>query len=85
MKKPTVEEWMEHAEKHTHTAFHWPDHTIGKRESRAIRESHNALYNDYHRLVAALELCERALEVRDAEAEEFAAKNARAALNKAKG
>jgi hypothetical protein len=29
-----------------HTAFHWPDHTIGKRESRAIRESHNALYND---------------------------------------
>jgi len=51
MKKPTVEEWMEHAEKHTaHTAFHWPDHTIGKRESRAIREAHNALYNDFHRL-----------------------------------
>lgn len=36
-------------------------------------------------LIEALELCERALEVRDAEAEEFAAKNARAALAKAKG
>ena len=37
-----------------HTAFHWPDHTIGKRESRAIREAHNALYNDYKELEAAL-------------------------------
>jgi hypothetical protein len=37
-----------------HTAFHWPDHTIGKRESRYIREAHNALYNDFHDLLAAL-------------------------------
>ena len=34
-------------------------------------------------LLAALKLCERALEQRDAEAEEFAAKNARAAIDKA--
>ena len=46
---------MKNEEKHhTHTAFHWPDHNIGKRESRAIREAHNALYNDYKELEAAL-------------------------------
>jgi hypothetical protein len=37
-----------------HNAFHWPDHVIGKRESRRIREEHNALYNDYHEAIAAL-------------------------------
>jgi hypothetical protein len=36
-------------------------------------------------LLAALKLCERALEQREIEAEEFAAKNARAAIAKAKG
>jgi len=36
-------------------------------------------------LLAALRLCERALEERDAEAEEHAAKAARAAIAKAKG
>lgn len=25
--------------------FHWPDHVIGKRESRRIREEHNATVN----------------------------------------
>ena len=33
-----------------HHAFHWPDHNIGKRESRRIREEHNAFFNDYHEL-----------------------------------
>lgn len=28
-----------------HTFYHWPDRTIGKRESRTIRESHNATVN----------------------------------------
>ena len=28
-----------------HECFHWPDRTIGKRESRTIRESHNATVN----------------------------------------
>lgn len=37
-----------------HTAFHWPDHVIGQRESREIREAHNALYNDYHELLEAV-------------------------------
>lgn len=37
-----------------HQAFLWPDHNIGKRESRAIREAHNALYNDYHEILEAL-------------------------------
>ncbi len=37
-----------------HAAIHWPDHAIGKRESHAIREAHNALYNDYHETLTAL-------------------------------
>lgn len=27
--------------------FHWPDHVIGKRESRRIREQHNATLNQF--------------------------------------
>lgn len=34
-------------------AFLWPDHVIGKRESRQIREEHNALYNSHAELLAA--------------------------------
>lgn len=34
-----------------HQAIHWPDHNIGKRESRRIRDAHNALYNDFHVLL----------------------------------
>lgn len=37
------------------TAFHWPDHNIGKRESRRIREEHNALFNSHAELLGALE------------------------------
>ena len=32
----------------------WPDHNIGKRESRQLREEHNAVVNNHERLVAAL-------------------------------
>jgi hypothetical protein len=35
-------------------AFHWPDHVIGKRESRRIRDAHNDLYNSHHELLTAL-------------------------------
>lgn len=35
--------------------FLWPDRVIGKRESRAIRELHNALYNSHAELLEALE------------------------------
>lgn len=35
-------------------AFHWPDHVIGKRESRRIRDEHNALFNSHHELLTAL-------------------------------
>ena len=38
----------------THKAFLWPDHAIGKRESRTIREEHNELYNAYHDAIKAL-------------------------------
>lgn len=38
-----------------HTPFLWPDHVIGKRESRAIREAQNALYNSHAELLAALQ------------------------------
>ena len=37
-----------------HSPFLWPDRVIGKRESRKIREAHNALVNDYHALVEAV-------------------------------
>lgn len=33
-----------------HAAFHWPDHIIRKRESRRIRDAHNALFNSHHKL-----------------------------------
>lgn len=32
-----------------HYPILWPDHNIGKRESRRIRNEQNALYNDYRR------------------------------------
>lgn len=34
--------------------FWWPDHVIGKRESRAIREQHNALFNSHAELLIEL-------------------------------
>ena len=36
------------------SAFLWPDHVIGKRESRRIRDEHNALYNSHAELAAAM-------------------------------
>lgn len=38
-----------------HEFFHWPDHVVGKRESRQIREAHNAAMNDYHALLETLQ------------------------------
>jgi hypothetical protein len=40
-----------------HKAILWPDHTISKRESRRIRDDYNALYNDFHEVLGALEKC----------------------------
>ena len=37
------------------TTWHWPDHVIGKRESRRLREEHNALANSHAELMRALE------------------------------
>ena len=37
-----------------HKSFLWPDHNIGKRESRRIREEHNAAINDMSELLEAL-------------------------------
>lgn len=34
------------------TCWHWPDHVIGKRESRRLREEHNALANSHHELLS---------------------------------
>lgn len=41
--------------------YHWPDHVIGKRESRTIREEHNALGNLAHELLDSLHDTYRAL------------------------
>jgi hypothetical protein len=38
------------------TFFHWPDHVIGKHESRRIREHHNACENSRQDLRVALEM-----------------------------
>lgn len=37
-----------------HTAWLWPDHAIGKSESRRLREEHNALLNSHAELLEAL-------------------------------
>ena len=76
-----------------HEFFHWPDHVIGKRESRQIREAHNATLNDYHEL---LETTRELLDIvefeyaNDPEREDLtswkrAIDSARAAIAKAKG
>lgn len=44
------------------SAFLWPDHVIGKRESQRIREEHNALYNSHAELLAALQQAEQAMQ-----------------------
>ncbi len=35
--------------------WHWPDHVIGKRESRRLREEHNARMNERRELLHVLE------------------------------
>lgn len=34
--------------------WHWPDHTIGKRESRQLREEHNRIANERAELLGVL-------------------------------
>ena len=36
----------------------WPDRTIGKRESRRLREEHNETVNQHADMLAALQECE---------------------------
>jgi len=36
-----------------YTSWLWPDHAIGIKESRQLREEHNALVNSHAELVAA--------------------------------
>ena len=40
-----------------HMSWLWPDHVIGKRESRRLREEHNAVVNSQAELLEACELC----------------------------
>lgn len=67
--------------------WHWPDHNIGKRESRRLREEHNATVNSHEeilgfaRLVEAW-LCSPAL---DTETLRVVQKQARETIAKAKG
>lgn len=35
----------------TNTCWLWPDHNIGKRESRRLREEHNRMANEHHCLL----------------------------------
>ena len=37
------------------TTWHWPDHVIGKRESRRLREEHNTLANSHAELMKAID------------------------------
>ena len=39
------------------TTWNWPDHIIRKRESRQLREEHNALANEHAELLDALREC----------------------------
>lgn len=39
----------------------WPDHNIGLRESRRLREEHNALVNSHAALVSACESADKAM------------------------
>ena len=38
-----------------HSTWLWPDRTIGKRESRALRDEHNRLINSHAKLLEAIE------------------------------
>ena len=58
------------------------DSTLSARELCIRLEERDRLMAEREQLVAALRRCERALEVRDTEAEEYAAKSARALLAK---
>ena len=42
-------------EQHTPRSWLWPDHVIGKRESRTLREEHNRMVNVNIELLKALE------------------------------
>lgn len=39
----------------------WPDRTIGKRESRQLREEHNKIVNQHAELLEAVKKCEDAI------------------------
>jgi len=43
--------------------YHWPDRTIGKRESRLIREQNNKPANEHAELIAALDLATATVEL----------------------
>lgn len=45
--------------------WHWPDHVIYKRESRRLRDEHNAVMNSNARLLAAAILAEELLRKSD--------------------
>jgi hypothetical protein len=47
------------------TSWLWPDRTIGKRESRQLREEHNALVNSHEELVGLLRRAHSALQTMD--------------------
>lgn len=65
----------------------WPDRTIGKRESRVLREEHNALLNEAANIVAVLQTMTNVINVKEPDAIlVFAAiEKARAALAKWEG
>ena len=68
-------------------AFLWPDHVISARDSRRIREEHNALLNSHANLLAALEEMMSVFSDHEQYDEDSAAviKKARAVIAKAGG
>lgn len=65
----------------------WPDHNIGKRESRKLREEHNRVVNSHWELLNALKLCLECAEERECEygQENAVAIKLRALIVKAEG
>lgn len=70
------------------TTWHWPDHVIGKRESRRLREEHNELANSHANLASSLSAMLSVFNVKPDEIEPLAAficiEKSKAALAEAK-
>lgn len=79
---------------YTRKSWLWPDRTIGKKESRVLRDEHNALYNEFDTVLRGLEATLACLVLKDVEQPGFMVgqalvdatiEKAKSIINKAKG